>query len=83
MMQHCQAERSEARLILRFAAKKLSKTERQALSFFAADVPLRTTAWIMGMCAAGVLCSQRAALRKLRVRLHRLGFTSTTDLLSD
>jgi len=72
---------ADARLLIRWAAQELNRTERGALEAFVADIPLAHVAPGLGVTRGGVWMARESALRKMRARLALAGITSTSDLI--
>lgn len=77
------AQLGEARLVLRFAAGKLNRTERAAIHAFLCGVTDDRAGVELGITGGGVFMARKAALRKLRKRLELLGVRSAADLVSE
>ena len=76
------AERSEAQMILRFAAIGLTKRERLAIGVMLDGVRQADVAEMMGCTRSNISMAQTKGLRKMRKQLARMGFTATRQLLS-
>lgn len=74
-------ELEDVRLLLRYAAQTLGRTQRAAILGFMED---RTDAEIgreLGLRRSAIFMSKRSALRKMRARLEKLGIRSASQLL--
>ena len=76
------AQVADARLVLRFAMRKLTHKERIVIGAFLSDKLDRE---VSGECGfeshGGVYMTRQAALRKLRCELARLGIHKVDDLI--
>lgn len=79
---HARAERSEANLVLSWAASELTKTERIAIEGYLIDEPEVVTGERIGLTRGGIWMAKQSALRKIRKRLTTLGIKSTRQLIS-
>ncbi len=77
------AARAEARLLLRWAAADLTRTQRAAVESFAAGRPvsLDDLARELGVSRGGMWMAEQAGFKKMRRRLEMLGIHSTEELL--
>lgn len=75
------AQLSEARLLLRYAARSLGPSERAAVAGFLTGETQQATGARIGLTKGGVFMAREAAFRKMLRELVALDIYSPDDLL--